>query len=193
MATTNMTSPTLDSTPVPAAGRYTFDPAHTYVGFSVRHLMMAHIKGRFTSLSGAVVIADDPLESSVNVSMDTASVDTRDEQRDGHLRSPDFFHVEAYPVMTFTSTNLRASGTDFFEIDGVLTIKDVSLPVTLFAKLEGIGLDPWGNERVGFSAHTEIRRDDWGLTWNQPLETGGVFVGKTVQIEIEAEIVRSPA
>jgi len=191
MADVKTAKRTFKGTAIPGPGTYGLDPAHTYVGFSVRHLMVAKVRGRFGSVSGTVVIGDDPLDSRVDVSIDTASIDTRDEQRDGHLRSPDFFDVEAHPTMTFASSALRRTGRGKFEIDGELTIKGVSRPVTLTCTLEGVGTDPWENERAGFSARATIDREAWGLTWNQALETGGVVVGRSVAIEIEAEIVRS--
>jgi polyisoprenoid-binding protein YceI len=190
MPTTSVSSRTFDGTPVPAPGAFTLDPVHSTVGFAVRHLMVAHVKGRFGSVTGTVVIGDDPLASWVEVSVETATIDTGDEQRDAHLRSPDFFDVEAHPMMTFASSKLRPSGGSCFELEGELTIKGVSRPVTLDARLEGIGVDPWGNERAGFSARAEIDRDAWGLTWNQTLGAGGVLIGRSVAIEIDAEIVR---
>ena len=191
MADVKTVKRTFKGTPIPGPGTYSLDPAHTYAGFSVRHLMVAKVRGRFGSVSGTVVIGDDPLDSRVHVSIDTASIDTRNEQRDGHLRSPDFFDVEAHPTMTFTSNAIRRTGRGKFEIDGELTIKGVARPVTLTCALEGVGTDPWDNERAGFSARATIDREAWGLTWNQALETGGVVVGRSVAIEIEAEIVRS--
>jgi polyisoprenoid-binding protein YceI len=182
---------TLEGTPVPDAGTYSLDPAHTYAGFRVRHLMVAKVRGRFAAVSGTVVIGEDPLKSSVEVSIETASIDTGQEHRDAQLRSPDFFDAEQYPTMTFASTGIRPTGATKFEMDGVLTIKGVSKPVTLTCRLEGMGRDPWGNDRAGFSARTTIDREAWGIAWNQPLETGGVLIGNTVAVEIEAEIVRN--
>jgi polyisoprenoid-binding protein YceI len=182
---------TFDGAPIPNAGTFNLDPAHTYVGFAVRHLMVAHVKGHFASVTGTVVIGTDPLTSSLRVNVDAASITTADEQRDNHLRSPDFFDVTAHPTITFDSTAVRPTEAGHFEVEGLLTIKGISQPVTLTATVQGVGLDPWGNERAGFSARAEVDREDWALTWNQVLETGGVLVGQRVALELEAEIVRS--
>jgi polyisoprenoid-binding protein YceI len=184
-------SRTFDGIPIPTAGTFNLDPAHTHVGFAVRHLMVAQVKGHFGSVTGTVVIGREPLASSLHVTVDAASITTGDEQRDDHLRSPDFFAVTAHPTITFDSTAIRPAEAACFEVDGLLTIKGISRPVTLTTTLQGVGCDPWGNERAGFSARAEIDRDDWGLTWNQVLETGGVLVGQRVVLELEAEIVRS--
>ncbi len=178
-----------NGTDVPAAGAYRLDVSHTEVGFSVRHLMVSKTRGRFGDFDGTVVIAEDPTESSLEVSVRLASVDTRDETRDGHLRTPDFFDVENYPEMTFRSTAVRHIGGDRWAVDGTLTVKGVSRPLTLDTTFEGTSGDPWGGTRTGFSAKGEIDREAFGLTWNAALETGGVVVGKKVTIEIEAEAI----
>jgi polyisoprenoid-binding protein YceI len=177
--------------PVLLPGTYAIDADHSYVGFSVRHLMVARVKGRFTSVRGSVMLDDDPLASSVEVTIDVASVDTRNTDRDDHLRSPDFLDVEEHPTLTFSSTGVRDCAEGRFELDGVLTIKGVSRPITLEARVEGVGIDPDGNVVAGFSAHAQIDREDWGLTWNSALPTGGIAVGRAVDLEIEAEIVRT--
>lgn len=191
MAQTNLTelTRTVSGIALPTAGTFALDPSHTHVGFSVRH-MMAKVRGRFASFSGTVTVAEDPNDSSVEVTIDIASIDTRDEQRDGHLRSPDFFGAESYPHLTYRSTGLAPKGDGRYRVDGELTIKDVTRPVPLDLSFEGVGIDPWGNQRLGFSATAEIDREEFGLTWNQVLETGGVLVGKKVSIEIEAQAVR---
>jgi polyisoprenoid-binding protein YceI len=188
--TTDTTSATrtVDGLEVPAAGTYAIDASHTHVGFVARHLVVAKSRGEFGSFRGSVVIGDDPLASSVEVEIDMASVDTRDAGRDEHLRSPDFFSVEQYPTMTFRSTGVRAA-KGHFVVDGELTVRDVTRPVELTVKFEGGVTDPWGGRRAAFSASTEINREDFGLTWNQALESGGFVVGKHVTIEIEAEAV----
>jgi polyisoprenoid-binding protein YceI len=160
------------------------------VGFSVRHLMVSKTKGRFADVSGTIVIAEDPLASSVEVTIGTASVDTRDETRDGHLRSPDFLDVDAFPSITYRSRSVTPAGPGRWTVEGALTVRDVTRPVPLVVTFEGGARDPWGGERIGFTAHAELDREDFGLTWNQALETGGVLVGKAVKIEIEAEAVR---
>lgn len=182
---------TVDGQVLPAAGTFSVDPAHTHVGFSVRHMMISKIRGRFTDFTGTLTIAEDPLDSTLEVDVDMGSIDTRDEQRDGHLRSADFFDVENYATLTFRSTGVRqsGSGTDF-QVDGELSLHGVTRSVTLDASYDGVGQDPWGNQRIGFAASTEINREDFGLTWNQALETGGVLVGKQIRVEIEAEFIR---
>ncbi|HEV2767754.1 MAG TPA: YceI family protein [Acidimicrobiales bacterium] len=190
MAQTNVTESTrmVNGIVLPTPGTFQLDPSHSHVGFSVRH-MMGKVRGRFASYSGTVSIAEDPVGSSVDVSIDVASIDTRDEQRDGHLRAPDFFDAEAHPKMTYRSTGLSANGEGRYRVEGDLTIKGVTRPVPLDLTFEGVGVDPWGNQRLGFSATAQINREEFGLTWNQALETGGVLVGKKVTIEIEAQAV----
>ena len=175
---------------VPAAGAYALDASHSQVGFAVRHLMVSKTRGRFSEFAGTVDIAENPLESSVAVTIQTASVDTRDEQRDGHLRSGDFFDVEAWPTMTYQSRSVRQVGQGRYVVEGDLTIKGVTQAVPLELSFEGGATDPWGGVRVGFSAKAELDREAFGLSWNQALETGGVLVGKKVSIEIEAEAVK---
>lgn len=192
MSTTE--APTLDTrsfegTLIPAAGRYALDPTHTTVAFVAKHLMVSKTRGRFGEFEGTIVIADDPLESSVAVTIDAASVDSRTADRDAHLRSADFLDVENHPTLSFRSIAVRHIDGDDFEVDGELTIKGVTRGVTLAMELEGVVVDPWGGQRLGFSAHTEIDREDWGLTWNMALEVGGVVVSKKVKIEIEGEAV----
>jgi len=175
---------TFEGLEIPTPGTYSYDVGHSHVGFAVRHLMVA-------SFGGSLVIAEDPLESSIDVDIDVASVDSHDEQRDGHLRSADFFDAEHFPTIHFASTSVRHVGGSDFEVDGDLTVRDVTRPVVLKVEFEGATTDPWGNERVGFTASTKINREDWGLTWNQALETGGVVVGKDVTIDIEVEATRN--
>lgn len=171
------------------AGTWEIDPAHSSVEFSVRHLMVAKVKGRFTSFRGTLEIADDPLDSRVEATVDLASIDTHDEKRDAHLRSPDFFDVERYPEMTFVSRRVRDDG-DHYVVEGDLSLHGVTRPVTLDLEPEGVGVDPWGNVRAGFSASTVINRKDFGLDWNVALETGGVLVGDKVNVSLEIEAVR---
>lgn len=175
---------------VPAAGSYALDPSHSQVGFAVRHVMVSKTRGRFSDFAGTIEIGENPLESSVAVTIQTGSVDTRDEQRDGHLRSGDFFDTEAWPTMTYQSRSVRQVGEGRYIVDGDLTIKGVTKPVPLELNFEGGAADPWGGVRIGFSAKAELDREAFGLTWNQALETGGVLVGKKVSIEIEAEAIR---
>lgn len=175
---------------LPAAGTYAVDPSHSEVGFAVRHLMVSKVRGRFPDFAGTIEIGENPLEASVSVTVRTASVDTRDEQRDAHLRSDDFFGAESHPTMTYVSRSVRPAGKGRYAVEGDLTIKGVSQPVPLELTFEGGAVDPWGGARVGFSASAELDREAFGLTWNQALETGGVVVGKKVAIEIEVEAIK---
>lgn len=179
---------TAAGTTVPEAGRYTIDPAHSSVNFQVRHMGLSKVRGSFESFSGTVVIDDDPAQSSVEVSLDADSFTTGNEDRDGHIKSADFLDVERYPTLTFRGTGVRQEGEDW-KLDGELTVRDESRPVTLDVEFEGAGEDPWGNERIAFSAETEIERAQWGINWNQTLETGGVLVGKVVQVSIDVQAV----
>ena len=181
---------TVDGTEVPAAGSYELDASHSEVGFSVRHVMVSRTKGRFADVHGTVVIGEDPLASSVEVEIQAASIDTRDEQRDEHLRSADFLDVAASPTLTYRSRSVAPAGKGRWTVEGDLTVHGVTQPVPLEVSFEGGAKDPWGGQRIGFTARAELDREAFGLTWNQALETGGVLVGKTVKIEIEAEAVR---
>jgi polyisoprenoid-binding protein YceI len=174
----------------PAPGVWVLDKSHTTVEFTARHLMVAKVKGRFAEFAGQLNVSEDPRESTVDVSIAAASVDSRDEQRDGHLRSKDFFDVETYPELTFRGTGVEHVGGTEWKILGELTIKDVTRPVALDAEFLGGVTDPWGGQRVVFSAETRIKREDFGLTWNVALETGGWLVGSEIRIGIEVEAVR---
>jgi len=174
---------------LPATGTWSIDPSHSEVGFTVRHLGISKTRGRMGVFSGDIVVADRPEDSRVDVTIDAASVDTKDAGRDEHLRSADFFDVATHPTWTFRSTKVTGSGSDW-TVEGELTIAGITRPVVLETELVGTQQDPWGNERVGFNARTEINREDWGLTWNAALETGGLLVGKTVKVELEVEAVR---
>jgi polyisoprenoid-binding protein YceI len=193
LTTTSTSNPALrivGNEELPAVGTYALDASHSQVGFSVRHLMVSKTKGRFSDFAGTVHIAEDPLESSVSVTIQANSVDTRDEQRDGHLRSGDFFDVEAWPTLTYESRSVRQVGEGRYVLEGDLTVKGISQPVPLELTFEGGAVDPWGGVRLGFSAKAELDREAFGLTWNAALETGGVVVGKKVTIEIEAEAIK---
>jgi polyisoprenoid-binding protein YceI len=141
-------------------------------------------------VSGTLDVADDPLASTLEVDVEVATVDTGEADRDGHLKSADFFDVETYPTMTYRATGLTATGGDDFRVEGELSLHGVTQTVPLDVTFEGHGVDPWGNQRVGFTATGELDREAFGLTWNQALETGGVLVGKTAKVELEAEFVR---
>ena len=173
---------------------YAIDPAHSAVEFSLKHLMISTVKGRFGDLTGTIVVNPAaPDASTVEAEIATASIDTGAEQRDQHLRSPDFFDVERFPTITFRSRRIEgahAEEGDRFRVIGDLTIRDVTREVTLEATYEGHGRDPWGGERVSFSADTKVDRRDFGLTWNQALETGGVLVGNDIRIHLDVQAVK---
>ena len=192
MTTTEITPITriADGAEVPVAGAYGLDASHSHVGFSVRHAMVSRTKGRFAEVVGTVHIAEDPIESWVEVDIPVASLDSRDEKRDGHLLSADFFDAENHPSLHYRSTKVTPADDRRWNVEGELTIKGVTRPVGLEVTFEGGAKDPWGNSRIGFTAHAEVNREDFGLTWNQALETGGVLVGKSVKIDIEAEAVQ---
>lgn len=181
---------TVDGVVVPEAGTYVLDPAHTTVGFVARHMMVAKVRGRFTSFAGTVVIGEDPADSSVEVSIDTASIDTREADRDTHLKSADFFNVEEYLKIEYKSTKVTRAGGNQWTVDGDLTISGVTRPLTLAVEFEGASKDPWGGSRIGFSASSEVDREEFGLKWNIALETGGWVVSKKVKLEIEAELIK---
>ena len=175
---------------IPEAGTYTLDKGHTTVEFVGRHLMITKVRGRFTDFDGNVVIGESPERSSVEVTIDAASVSSGDEKRDGHLRSPDFLDVEQYRHITFRSTSVEVNRGGTAKVTGDLTVRDVTRPVTLDVEFDGAAPDPWGGQRLGFTASTEIDREDWGLTWNVALETGGVLVGKKVRLEFNVQAVK---
>lgn len=174
---------------LPETGTWTIDPAHTFIEFSVRHLGLARVRGSFSSLSGEIRVGETPEETSLEVRIDAGSLDTGEDDRDEHLRSEDFLAAEAHPELTFVSTGVRGM-SDRFEVDGELTIRGETRPVTLDVEQSGVVTDPWGNERVIFRAETTIDREAWGLTWNQALETGGFLVGKKVDIEIQGQATK---
>src|SRR4051794_2304739 len=170
------------------AGTWSIDPSHSEVGFVVRHMMVSKVKGRFSTVEGTITVAEDVLSSTVEAKVDAASIDTRDENRDNHLRSADFFDVETYPALTFRPTGIRPQGADFL-LDGELTIRGTTRPVPFELEYNGAAANPMANgaATAGFSAETEISRKDFGLEWNVALETGGVLVGDKVKLVLEIE------
>jgi polyisoprenoid-binding protein YceI len=176
---------------VPEVGSYAIDPSHASFEFVARHLM-AKVRGKFSGISGVATIAERPENSTLEVELDTSTVDTGDATRDAHLRSGDFFGVEDHPTITFRSTGTRPGvGETEWKVDGELTIRGVTRPLTVDLEFLGGAIDPWGNQRIGFSGVVpEVNREDWGLTWNAALETGGFLLSKSVRLEIEAELVR---
>lgn len=175
---------------VPAPGTFAIDPAHTRVGFVARHLMVSKVRGSFTGVSGQIIVGENLADSSATATMEAATIDTGSADRNAHLRSPDFLDVEKFPALTFVSKAVKDQDDTSFTLVGDLTIKDVTREVALKVDFEGAAVNPWGKEVIGFAARTEIDREDFGITWNVALETGGVLVGKKVTIEIEAEAVR---
>ena len=177
---------------IPQTSTWQVDPTHTDTEFSVRHLMVSNVKGHFANVSGTVDLNEaEPRQPTIEVTIPVATIDTRVEQRDAHLRSADFFAVEQYPTMTFRGGRIEGDPTaDAFRLSGELTIRGVTKPVTLDVTIEGRGGDPWGNERIGYTATGKLDRKDFGLTWNAALETGGVVVGDTVKLTINGELMR---
>lgn len=167
------------------------DPAHTQVLFSARHMMITTVRGEFKGFEGTVEFNEEnPVETTVNIEIDVASISTREEQRDGHLKSPDFFNVEQFPKIVFKSTSVEVTGDNTAKLTGDLTIKDITKPVTLDVVYHGQGQSPWGQTVAGFEAKGVLNRTDWGLTWNQALETGGVLVSEEIKIELEVELIK---
>ena len=167
-------------------GTWVLDPAHSEVSFSVRHMMISKVRGSFGLKNATIVAPENPLEARVEASVDVASIDTKDEGRDNHLRSGDFFDTENDPTLDFVSTGVRYEGGDFL-VDGDLTIRGTTKPATFELEFGGFGTDPWGNYKAGATAKTVIDREDFGLTWNAALETGGVLVGKDVTITLDLQ------
>jgi polyisoprenoid-binding protein YceI len=172
------------------AGTWDIDPVHSEVGFSVRHMAVSKVRGRFDKFEGVVVTGEDPLSSTVTATIDATSINTNNEQRDGHIKSADFFEVETHPTWTFTTTGVKADGSDYL-LSGDLTIKGVTKPVTLKLELTGIGPDAYGGTRAGFSATGEIERSDFGVSFNGPIPgvPGGVIVSEKVNLHLEIEAV----
>ncbi|MCG3211534.1 MAG: hypothetical protein FOGNACKC_05180 [Anaerolineae bacterium] len=170
---------------------WNIDPQHTQIEFSVRHMMISKVRGQFKSFEGTLDInTDNPAASSVAGTIDVASIDTREPQRDAHLRSADFFDAEKYPKLSFRSSRIEPAGKGHYKVVGDLTIKDVTREVVFDVTDEGCAQDPWGNQRWGVSASTRLNRKDFGLTWNVALETGGWLVGDDVTITAEVELVK---
>ena len=169
-------------------GTWDFDPVHSDVSFSVRHMMVSKVKGRFTQFAGTITTAEDITRSAVTATLDASSIDTKNEQRDGHIKSADFFEVEKYPEWTFASTGIEADGDDY-KLTGDLTIKGVTKPVSLRLELGGFGPDVYGGTRAGFTATAGINRKDFGVDISFPMDGGGVMVGDKVEVTLEIEAV----
>ena len=168
------------------AGTWTIDPVHSEVSFVVRHMMVSKVRGRFDKFEGTIVTATDPLQSSATATVDLSSVNTGEPNRDNHIRSADFFEVESHPTLTFRSTGVRPDGDNFL-LDGDLTIRGTTRPVTLKLEVNGFGPDAYGGTRAGFSASGEINRNDFGVSYNGPIPGGGVAVSEKVTITLEVE------
>ena len=171
-------------------GTWQIDPTHTTIGFSVRHAMIAKVRGRFTDFAGSFTLnGDDPANSSAQLTVLLTSVDTQNDDRDNHLRSAEFFDVESFPEMTFISTSVESKGSDFV-VTGDLSVHGVTKTVPVKFELVGISQDPWGNTRIGFEGEAEINRRDFGLEWNVALDTGGVLVSENIKITLDVEAVK---
>jgi polyisoprenoid-binding protein YceI len=180
-----MTAPATTSTRT-----YAIDPAHSSVHFAVRHLMISKVRGTFDKLSGTIELpSTGNIPRAINVSIEAASINTREPQRDGHLRSGDFLEVERYPTLSFVSTSVTPAGDSDFTITGQLEIHGTKHEVTINASVTGAGKDPWGNDRVAYEGTTKIHRKDFGLVWNQALETGGVAVGDEIEVTLDVEAI----
>jgi polyisoprenoid-binding protein YceI len=181
------------STPAVAVSTWKIDPVHSHAEFKVKHMMISNVKGQFKNLTGTLLLDEaDRNRSKIEASVETSSIDTRDPQRDGHLKSADFFDAEKYPTLSFKSTRLTGGSGNELSVTGDLTIHGVTRPVTFEVEdLTAPTKDPWGNTRMGLSATTKINRKDFGLTWNATLETGGFLVGEEVTITLDVEFVKA--
>lgn len=169
------------------AGTFNIDPSHSRVGFSARHAMVTKVRGAFNEYTGSATVANGA--ASINIEISAASIDTRSADRDGHLQSPDFFDVANFPKITFASTSVKDAGSDKISVEGNLTIKDVTKPITIEFEYTGTATDPFGNARFGFEGNSEINRKDFGLTWNAALETGGILVSENIKLEFEISAI----
>jgi polyisoprenoid-binding protein YceI len=176
----------------PLTGTYALDVSHSRLGFVARHAMVTKVRGAFNDFEGTATIdGDDPSRSSVNVTIKVDSIDTRNKQRDDHIRTNDFLDIENYPTITFASTSIEHDGGDDFQVTGDLTIRGVTKAVTIPLEFQGVVKDPWGNDRVGFEGSVVINRKDWGVNWNAALEAGGVLVSEKVTLEFEISAVKA--
>ncbi|CAG7609423.1 YceI family protein [Leucobacter soli] len=182
---------TADQIPGYRAGTWVIDPTHTEVGFSVRHLAISKVKGKFERFAGELVTGESPLESSVKATVEVGSINTNQADRDNHLRTNDFFAIEEFPEFSFVSTGVREDDGSF-KVDGDLTLRGVTKPVTFDFELGGFGQDAYGNYKAGFTASTVVKREDYGIQWNAPLETGGLLLGSdvTITLDVQAALVQ---
>jgi polyisoprenoid-binding protein YceI len=174
--------------------KWTIDPTHSSIQFSARHMVITKVRGQFKSYRGSIELDENDLaRSSVNVEIDAASIDTAEPKRDGHLKASDFLDVEQFPTLSYRSSSIVKKGEDTYEVKGDLTLHGVTRPVTLVAEFQGQVKDPWGGQRIAFGAKTSILREDFGLKWNQLLETGGALVGSKIEIDLEVQAVKVQA
>ncbi|MFE6129707.1 YceI family protein [Streptomyces sp. NPDC056437] len=193
-ATATATAPQIDPALAALSGSYTIDPAHSSIGFTVRHAMVTNVRGSFGEFSGSLELnGTDPHHSTAEIDVTITSIDTGIADRDGHLRSGDFFEAEKFPLMTFRSTQAENLGGDTYRLTGDLTIKDVTRPLAIDLEFNGSATDVYGAERVGFEGSAEILRSDWGLTWNAALETGGVMVSDKVKLTFDISAIKAAA
>ena len=182
---------TANSAPATLTGTYRLDPTHSRIGFVARHAMVTKVRGSFNDVTGTGTFdVDDPSRSSLELAIEAASIDTRNADRDGHLRSNDFLDLEHYPQITFTSTAVAQAEPDTYRVTGDLAVKGVTRPVTFDLVYTGSAVDPYGNQRVGFEGTTTINRKDWGVNWNAALEAGGVLVSEKVTLEFDISAVK---
>jgi polyisoprenoid-binding protein YceI len=184
---------TFEGLTIPTPGTFVLDPYHTRIGFSARHLMVSRVRGRFGEFTGKIVVAENPLDSSAEAVIKTTSVDTGVEMRDADLKSENFLNAEKFPEMTFRTGKITGHDGPVFTVPGELTIKDQTHPIDLTVEIEGVTTSPavmGGKQILGFTITAEIDREDWGMTYNMALETGGFVVSKKVKLEIEGEAVR---
>jgi polyisoprenoid-binding protein YceI len=180
--------------PHSVTGTYAIDPAHSRIGFVARHAMVTKVRGSFNEFAGSGYFdAENPADSRAQLTIEAASIDTRNADRDGHLRSNDFFDMENHPQITFTSTSVEPVSAERYRVTGDLTIRGVTKPVTVDVEYTGSAVDPFGNRRIGFEGRTTVNRKDWGVNWNAALEAGGVLVSEKVTLEIEVSAVRTDA
>lgn len=180
------------STETIPTGTYTIDPTHSRIGFMARHAMVTKVRGSFNEFEGSGSFdSENPANSHLQLTIKAASIDTRNPDRDGHLRSNDFFDMETYPEITFASTAIEHTGDDEYRVTGDLTIKAVTKPVTIEFEYSGTAVDPYGNQRIGLDGKTTINRKDWGVNWNAALEAGGVLVGEKVTLEFDVSAIRT--
>lgn len=184
------TTPDTTTTGLIPTGTWSVDPTHTRIGFVARHMMVTKVRGSFNEFTADIEIAENPLDSKLAAEVQMASIDTGNSDRDGHLRTNDFFDIEHHPTMRLVATRFTGAG-DSYVMHADLTIKGVTNQVAFDLEFDGLGQDPWGGTRAGFTATATINRKDWGIEWNAPLETGGVLVGEKIQIELDVQLVKS--